>query len=345
MPPRLLVNAKWRSHTKTTGVQRYAEGLCRAMQDRGIEFDTLNPPSQSRWRSMIWEQRTLPSAAEPYQALLCPANMAPVQLDEQISLLAVIHCLRFRFHPEDYSSAFTRWYAFMIPRIIERADTVFTVSRAQQAEIEAVYPQAIGKVELLLPGVNAAFHPDQEPDSATPDSPYLVFMGSSTPAKNLRTLLSACAMGPDLPPLVLLGVDEREADLICPDGIRNRIVPLGHINEPTRVARVLANARALLAPSRYESFGLPCLEAMACGTPVIASDLPAHREVCQSVAVYAHPSEPDAWRAAMDAVVGDTARLKQMSTGGQVRARAYNWANAVKVLRQVLDRQSPAAVR
>lgn len=338
MDDRLLINAKWRVSPCISGVQRYADGLARAIEAAGMHARFVEPSHTGRLRATFWEQNTLPKLARDHRALLCPANSAPLQLDPDIRLLVTIHCLRFHFHPSSYSAAFVRWYRVMIPRVIERADTIFTVSQAQRAEIEGVYPAAIGKTHIMPPGLEPEFHPHHERDPAAPEGTYLVAISTPAPAKNLSTLISAYARCPDLPPLVLLGVSPQDADIICPESVRERVLALGQIDDAKRIASIVANAQMLLAPSRYESFGLPCLEAMGCGTPVLASDIPAHREVCRKAAVYAHPEVTDEWEEQLVRLVADSSRLARMSDLGLSRSRSYRWESSLRTLERVLSR-------
>ncbi len=344
MPNRLLYSAKWRTQPHPTGVQRYAAGLCAAMKADGLGFDLAQPSSDTRWRSMIWEQRTLPTLARNYDTLFCPANMAPLQLDHSVRLLLTVHCLRFMFHPENYTPPFVRWYTFAMPRLIERAYTVFTVSDAQRAEIESVYPESVGKVSVMPPGVESEFHTHHPRHPLAPAGPYLVYIGSAAPAKNLSTVLNAFRQLDQPPKLVLIGIDAREADLICPASIRHAVRPIGHLSDTSAIAALLANAQALLAPSRYESFGLPCLEAMASGCPVIASDLPAHREVCRGAATYAEHDHPDAWRSAIEGLLNNPSLHTQMREKGLIRSRAFDWQSSIRTLKRVLKSHDEAIV-
>ncbi|MAO23080.1 MAG: hypothetical protein CMJ35_02695 [Phycisphaerae bacterium] len=338
MDDRLLINAKWRVSPRVSGVQRYAEGLARAIDASALPARFVEPPHADRLRTTFWEQNTLTKLARNHGALLCPANSAPLQLDQDIRLLVTIHCLRFHFHPTSYSPAFVRWYRVMIPRVIERANTIFTVSQAQRTEIEGVYPAATGKIQVMSPGLDPEFHPDHERDNAVPEGAYLVAISTPAPAKNLGTLIKAYARCVDLPPLVLIGVSPREADVLCPESVRSRVHALGQIDDSTRIASILAHAQLLLAPSRYESFGLPCLEAMGCGTPVLASDIPAHREVCRSAAAFAEPVNPDAWEEQLVQILADSSRLARMRNAGLTRSRAYRWEPSLRTLERELRR-------
>lgn len=342
MTKRLLVNAKWQTHPAPTGVHRYASGLVGAMKHAGLTFELSAPPTTNRWRATLWEQRTLPVIARGFETLLCPANMAPLNLDDSVRLMLTVHCLRFRFHPENYAPSFNRWYNFAIPRLIERADTIFTVSQSQMAEIEQVYPETIGKIAVMPPGVDPSFRPEHSRDSEAPTEPYVVYIGSAAPAKNLRTLLNAFDRMKEPPKLVLIGVDRAQADLICPATLHGRIVPLGHIGNPDRIASLLTHALAMLSPSLYESFGLPCLEAMACGCPVVASDLAAHREVCQGAAVYVEAEDSAGWAEKIAGVVNDPQLRSRMSKDGLRRSRAFDWSKSVSTLINALQRSDKA---
>ncbi len=337
MTMKLLINAKWRTQRHMSGVQRYAEGLSKAIEGSDLDAYWTQPKHGSRLAGMIWEQRTLPRIARTYDALLCPGNMAPSRLDSGTRLLVIVHCLRYRIHPESYSKAFVRWYERMIPKIICRADHVFTVSECERTEIEAHYPESLGKISVLKPGLDAAFNPGVARDPALPDSPYVVAVTSAAPAKNLTTLVRAYAASPQLPQLLLVGVTPTEADVLCPESVRSRVRAMGHINNPERVASLIAHADMLLSPSLYESFGLPCLEAMGCATPVIASDIPAHREVCANAARYAHPEDEAAWKSIMLELHENQALRARLAKAGHVRSRRFVWSDAVDTLRDVLQ--------
>jgi glycosyltransferase involved in cell wall biosynthesis len=341
MSHKILINAKWRAHAKTSGVQRYARGLSDAMDSSDLDVRWAEPSHSGRFRSALWEQRTLPKLAVDADILFCPANMAPIRTPEQVKLVVVIHCLRYHFHPESYPASFVRWYARMVPKIIRRADRVLTVSHAQSQEIEAVYPHARGKLGVVSPGLNPIFGLRPEPDLSAHEEPYLFCLSNSTRAKNLSVVFRALAEMPSAPCLVVAGITNSEADLMCPSSIRHRICPLGHVNDPARVAALIANAIALVSPSRYESFGLPCLEAMGCATPVIASDLPAHREVCGDGALFVHSDNPAAWADAITLIRDDAALCDSLSAAGQERARLFTWDRALEELKGEFERVAP----
>ncbi len=329
MQPNLLVNSKWKTHAHTTGVQRYAHDLSEALADAGLGFDQAMPEPGPIWKSTLWEQRTLPKLARQYQVLLCPANMAPFALHRDVRLVVTIHCLRFFFHPENYPRAFVNWYRFAIPRIIARADSILAVSQAAADEIGHVYPQAIGKLKVVYPGVSRMFNPQgARGDSEIPPGSYWVFMGNAAPAKNLRVALEALQHAGHAHRLVLLGVTQDQLDALSVVYPSERVIPMGHVNDAARIAAILRGAIGLVAPSLYESFGLPIIEAMACGCPVIASDIPAHREIGREAPMYIAPDQCSQWGAAMNQLTHDPAIIKTKRAQGLGRAADFCWRRA-----------------
>ncbi len=330
MQPRVLINAKWRTHPRVTGVQRYAAGLTRALRDAGVAFDEAAPSPGPAWRTTLWEQHALSAAAQGYDLLLCPANSGPARLGHETRLLLTLHCLRFRVHPENYTRGFVRWYEYLIPRLVRRADAIITVSHTAARELGEAFPEALGKLHAIHPGIDEAFTPVRPRDPALGPESYCVFVGNPSPAKNLRTLLMALERTNAPVNLVLVGVDERQKRLICPDSLHDRVLAVGHINDPARVASVLAHARALLAPSHYESFDLPIAEAMACACPVLASDLPVHREIGADAARYIPATDAVAWALAIDRILAHPGEARALAEAGRRRASRFSWSRAAK---------------
>lgn len=336
MQASMLVNAKWRTHPLTTGVQRYASGLTAALRDSGTVLETASPRPGPPWKTTLWEQRTLPRLARSYDLLLCPANAGPYRLDPETRLVLTLHCLRFRTHPENYTRSFVRWYEHLIPRLVRRADAILTVSRTAADEIAEAFPLARGKLHAVAPGIDSAFSPHHGRDPLVGEEPYCVFVGNAAPAKNLRTLLRALERTRSPMRLVLLGVDQSQCRLICPDSISHRVLALGHVNDSARVASVMAHASALLAPSLYESFDLPTVEAMACACPVIASDLAVHREVCADAARFILPTDPDAWARAIDRL-DDPCESRPYIERGLSRSARFLWARAASEVSGIVE--------
>jgi glycosyltransferase involved in cell wall biosynthesis len=338
----VLINCKWKTHPHVTGVQRYAQELIDALSDTELSFSCAAPDPCAAWRSTVWEQLSLSRRAAGFQTLFCPANSAPIHLATSVQLVLTLHCLRYSFHPENYSRSFVRWYRFMVPRLIERAETVLAVSNTTAKEIIEVYPHARGKIEVIYPGVSGAFGSEgASGDPAIGGEPYWVFIGNAAPAKNLRVVLDALDISAFPHRIVLLGVNNDQLSAIkganLTDRQQGRVLPLGHINDINRVAAILRGAMGLLAPSRYESFDLPTVEAMASACPVIASDTAVHREIGCDVPVFVKMDDPAQWSKEMDRLSADSLFRRHLGKLGVERASHFCWKDAAARVARILE--------
>ena len=224
--------------------------------------------------------------------------------------VVTIHDLSFLHHADTVSAATLR-YRQLVPLSLKRADVVCTITEAVAEEIRAEYGVDHDRVVVTLLGVGREWFDVAPPevtwlaDRGLPER-YLLFVGTQEPRKNLPVLLDAIAAmhaaDPGTPPLVLVGPvgwgDALDVSRVPPGAV---VVP-GFLDHPD-LRRVVAGAAALVLPSRYEGFGLPPLEALACGTPVVASDIPPLREVLGPHATFVPIGDRDALAQAMTTVV------------------------------------------
>jgi glycosyltransferase involved in cell wall biosynthesis len=267
--------------------------------------------------------------------------------------VVTIHDLTYLRYPEMVTDASAR-YRDLVPRALRRGALVVTPTTAVATEVAQEYGLSEDRLVVTPLGVDATWRQATPPDPAwlaTHGLPerYLLFVGNREPRKNLPTLLTAyrellssrvvgVETGPTVregsgrtteattvPPLVLVGPpgwgDALDTAGLPADAVR---AP-GYLPEPD-LARVVAGAAALVLPSWYEGFGLPALEALACGTPVVASDLPAHREVLGDQALLFPPGDPDALAGALARVLGDPGG-EPAKAARRTRAAGFTWEN------------------
>nr|WP_297425905.1 glycosyltransferase family 1 protein [uncultured Actinotalea sp.] len=225
--------------------------------------------------------------------------------------VVTVHDLTYLHHAATVSAA-SLAYRELVPRALDRGAHVVTPSRTVAAAVRAEYDLPEDRVTATPLGVDAAWFRAAEPPTDPggpagptglgPDGDYLVFVGSLDPRKNLPRLLAAYAdlrqRVPDAPTLVLAGPAGRERDLAERPGVRLT----GWLDDDA-LRRLVAGARALVLPSLDEGFGLPVLEALAAGRPVVAADIPAVREVAGPHALLAPPTDVEALGAALEAVL------------------------------------------
>jgi glycosyltransferase involved in cell wall biosynthesis len=248
--------------------------------------------------------------------------------------VVTIHDLSFELHP-DTVDATSLAYRRLVPRALENARRVLTPSQATADDLVATYGYDRDRIDVTPLGVDASWALATPADAAwraqreIPER-YVLFVGTLEPRKNVPELLAAHALlradDASTPPLVLAGAagwgDVANLPELDGDGvIRARYLPRDELRA------LVAGAACLVLPSRYEGFGLPPLEAMACGIPVVVSDIPVLREVTGGLARYVPVGDVPALAAAIQAAVSDD--------GGQAERRAwaanFSWARCAEL--------------
>jgi alpha-1,3-rhamnosyl/mannosyltransferase len=233
-----------------------------------------------------------------------------------------------------------------------RADRIVTPSQFTRNDLLELLPVAPERVEVIPEGVDRMFTPQPEADVATRLAPlglragdYLLFLGTIEPRKNLTRLLQAVeAAGPEIGPLVLAGGrgwnNAGIRDAIGRLARAGRVRDLGYVPDDLRLP-LFAGARAFVYPSLYEGFGLPPLEAMACGTPVLTSNVSALPEVMGDAALFVDPEDVSELAAALTRIWHDDALRADLRARGLARAGHFSWDRTARltldVYRRVLE--------
>jgi glycosyltransferase involved in cell wall biosynthesis len=237
--------------------------------------------------------------------------------------VVTVHDLSFEARDTSMGALDRLTFRTFVPRAVRRADHVLTVSERTKADIVGRYGIAEAKVTVTPNAVDPSFAPGGAHDG------YLLFVGAIQARKDPLAALDA-ARAVELP-LVVAG-PEKDAELAA--SLRAGGAELRGYVEKAELAELYRGAAALVLPSRFEGFGLPVLEAMASGTPVVAADEPALREVGGDAAVYAENGD---FGAAARKAIADRDRL---SAAGIARAALFSWAETARrtaeVYRQVL---------
>jgi glycosyltransferase involved in cell wall biosynthesis len=241
-------------------------------------------------------------------------------------------------HPETLTPRGAQWHRDMVERAVRRADAIVVSSRAVAEQLQALFPQAKARVEVIGLGVTPLPPP---PDSAArrdrlglPDR-YVLSVATLEPRKGLDVLIRAMARPPvGAAHLVLVGppgwggvdVTSVAASAGLP---AERLHRLGRIADED-LAAVLAGATVLAAPSRAEGFGLPALEAMAAGVPVVVSDAPALVELVDSAGVITRRDDAEGLAEALSSVFTDDALAADLAGRGLARSREFSWSAAAE---------------
>ncbi|MCC2316953.1 glycosyltransferase family 4 protein [Cellulomonas chengniuliangii] len=236
--------------------------------------------------------------------------------------VVTVHDLTYALHAETVSAA-SLMYRELVPRSLDRGAHVVTPTEVVAAAVRAHYGLEHGRVTAVPLGVDDAWFDAPPADGAwlrahgLPDD-YIVFVGSLDPRKNLPRLLEAHAVlraaDPNTADLVLAGPAGREQSLQGRAGVH-----LTGWLDDSDLRGLVAASRALVLPSTDEGFGLPVLEALATGRPVVVSDLPVFHEVAGPHAVTASPTDPESLASALDTAL-------RADDDGQARASRQEWA-------------------
>lgn len=282
-----------------TGLHRVARSLLDAAVSLGLQAEIQTPPeSTGRLGAHAWEQLTLPRIARD-RPVLSLVNTAPVFARHGIVL---VHDLAPLVGPQWFSREM-RIYGQVVLAAVRRAELVLTVSqvmadelreRGVRAPITVIHNAVDDDVRAVeTSAVDAAR------ERLAVRSPYVLFVGWADPRKDVATAVAAHRLASRTMPhrLVLTGLAHRNfAPVVVPD--LDTVIRLGYVSDDDLRA-LMSGASALLYPSRYEGFGTPPLEAWACGTPAVVSDIPVLRESTEGRAVYVPPGDINAWAAAI----------------------------------------------
>ncbi len=252
-------------------------------------------------------------------------------------LVATIHDATHLALPERASLARTAYYRLVVAPRARRARALITVSEFSRREIAAHLDLAPERLQVIANGVDAAFHAmgerELEDFRARRGLPprYFAAIGSPKPHKNLRVLLPIIDSLPA--PLVLLAGRGARRTL----GFPEKVIELSPLPDEELV-RFYAGACGVLVPSRYEGFGLPALEAMACGAPVVAAAAGAHPEVVGGAGLLVSADDSLAWRDACLRLYRDEPLRRDLSARGRERAARFSWDDCVRQTLEVYRR-------
>lgn len=254
-----------------------------------------------------------------------------------------------RLASDYYSPMRARMYERRLLSRVREVDHIITISAFSKQDIIAWSGVDAGKVSIVRDGVAEKFQPVTDAGRLgavrlkykLPDE-FILCVGSTEPRKNIRTAIEAFSRLRQLRPglqLAATGVD------YCRTGPRQAFAGMdltdvifpGYIDDEDMPA-LYCLAQALLFPSMYEGFGLPPLEAMACGTPVVAADATSLPEVVADAAILVSPREPMEIAAALDLLLSSASLREELVAKGKARAASFSWEQTARVTREIYER-------
>ncbi|KPW45735.1 Glycosyl transferase, group 1 family protein [Pseudomonas syringae pv. philadelphi] len=354
----IFINSRFLTQD-VSGVQRYAEQMCRALQrlrndlifvaPRNIRLHdcakTLDVQHIGHATGHLWEQVDLPLhlKRKGNPLLVSISNTGPMFYANQI---ATHHDINYVRYPQSYTRLFRLAYRTITPILLSRAKTLITGSSFSRGEIASFYGYAEDKV-LVLP---AAVSDDFTPRAVHRDQPdYLLAVSSPAAHKNFNRMIQAFLSlrgHADLQLHIVGAASSLFADpnlqrLACRDP---RIRFLGRLSDAELIEQY-QGASAFVFPSLYEGFGIPPLEAQACGCPVLAANAASIPEVLQASALYFDPLDVSHMAAAMHRVLSDAPLRQALRRQGLKNVQRFSWEISAQRLSQRIDALLEPAVQ
>jgi glycosyltransferase involved in cell wall biosynthesis len=308
------------------GTARHIRSLLAALEHEDVAVKRYALGGSSRAlvpaRDLGWYLAALPAKArkDGMQVLHCPTQRAPTR--SRVPLVVTFHDLAVLRHPETFNR-WTRAYSRLaLPRVARAARRLIAVSEFTKRELVELLDVPAEKVRVIPNAVGPQF----SPEGAAEPGDYVLAVSTLEPRKNLPRLVEAYRRaGLNGMPLLVAGAAGWGGVNLEGNGVRW----LGEVGDD-QLARLYRGARAIAYVSLYEGFGLPVLEAMACGAPVVVARNGALEEVAGGAAVLVDPLDPDAIAAGLNEAIERRDELRPL---GFARARTFDWG---KVARQTV---------
>ncbi len=317
MPRNILVNGRFLSR-RITGNERYGRELLRCFKgDHRIE--------ETRSQGLaghLWEQFVLPATLNRDTVLWSPANSGPLAVRNQA---LTIHDLSPLEHPEWFARSYSAWYRLFLPILAKRVRVIFTPSEFVKQKVRERF--GVKNIIVTPNGVDTSvFHPEAKQCVIEFPKKYILFVGSIQPRKNLHALMRAWHQVKDDFKdtwLVIAGESGRVFRSVKFLG-EERIRFFNYVPDED-LPGLYANSKLFVLPSFDEGFGLPALEAMACGTPVIVSDGGALPEVVGDAGLIFSLEKPDTLANTMQLCLSDNPLRASLIEKGLAHASKFSW--------------------
>ena len=303
-----------------------------------VSLIDCGPATISRPTRIIWEQMVLPSLIRRLKADIFHAPGFVLPLAATVPSVLTIFDMTFFSHSDKHEFMKQVYFKHFIPPSAKKADVVITISHSAAAEIERYLDIDGRKIRVTHLAADSVFH-SRAPEAVKetlrllgiPDR-YILSVGTLEPRKNIPLLLSAYAELPDdlrsSYPLVLVGKEgwghENLQHIAGTLGISRHLFFTGYLTD-NQLADLYAAAALFVYPSLYEGFGLPVLEAMASGAPVLTSSVSSMPEVAGDAALLADPHDQASIARGMAAILTDSSLAERMVVRGFERALQFSW--------------------
>jgi glycosyltransferase involved in cell wall biosynthesis len=316
----------------------YTRATAEFAERAGFQLASSRWPTDQRIIRILWEQSAWPllAARDKLDLLHSMAFVTPVL--GRIPTIVTVYDLSFVHFPEKFPASQRRYLRSQTARSVSSARRVITISEASRKDLHRFFAVPMDRIDVILPGVESHFRPLPDSDVAEfrqrnglPER-FVLHVGTLQPRKNIPLLLDALAR-----------LQRQDVDLVLAgakgwfyDEVFRQVEELGLVSRVHFAGYVpdedlpfwYNSAEALVFPSLYEGFGMPIVEAMACGTPVIAAETSSIPEAGGDAALYFDPSDSGDLAQQLTAVLDNKQMVREMRARGLAQAQRFSWQRA-----------------
>ncbi|TDQ79012.1 glycosyltransferase family 4 protein [Paraburkholderia silvatlantica] len=358
LAPNLMINGRFLGR-RATGVDRFAFETIRALDQlielgdsrvAGLRTEIIVPEAlaampnpfrhvavraSGKGGGLRWEQLALPQAARG-RLLLNLCNSGPLLYRRQIT---VLHDAAPARVPDSYSRSFVAWYRLMAPRLGRISRRVITVSEFSRRELCDAYRIPENKIGVVPESGEHMLRVQQDggkAENALDERPFVLAVGSLNRHKNFQLVADAARLIRNAQfDIVVVGGGDARVYGTGQDALPEFVKHLGYVSDG-ELAALYRRAACFVYPSRYEGFGLPPVEALALGCPVIASRLPAVEEACSDAVLYTSPDDPAQLAGLLERITSDAALRERLRERGRARTAELTWqATATRLIEEI----------
>jgi glycosyltransferase involved in cell wall biosynthesis len=312
-------------------------------------------PLSERTHNRLWHRLRAPLPVELWTGRLDLFHAADFTLPPTLPgtrTVLTVYDLAYEFYPDETMPGMARYLSAVVPRSVRCADHVLTISEATRADLIRQYRVPAEKISIAYPGVEARFHPQPDPEGEAtlrarlglPDAPLVLTVGTLQPRKNHLMVVEAFALLSEASDAVLViaggegwayeGVKRRVAEL----GLAQRVRLIGFVSDDDLPA-LYRLADVFAYPALYEGFGLPVLEAMASGVPVVTSNRSSMPEITgPDAGLLVDPESVEQVAEAISTLLSDSRLAARLRERGLARAKAFTWEQTAQAVWGVYDR-------
>lgn len=318
---------------------------------KNVKPVVLFPPTRSVLLIISWFECVLPRALKREKIDLFFSPDGFLSLRSKIKQIGVMHDLNFHHRPQDLPFRFRIYYNYFYPKFAQKATKLLTVSNYSKDDIVQTYNIAPSKITVAWNGVSDIFKPISEEEKQqtkiryTESENYFLFVGALHERKNLKTLLKAFQQYKEQgnrEKLLIVGANLFSGKSLNLNAVSKEfqkdIYFTGHL-KMEELARVTASATALVFVSYFEGFGIPLVEAMRCGTPIIAGNLTSLPEVVGNAGILVNPFDATEIAKQMQYVAENKTVQAELRAKSLARSTVFSWDKTANIVWEIIENE------